>query len=89
VIYAVSLDPPDRNRAFAASIGGGAIVLSDEDGATSTAYGTRALGGLYAKRVTFFIDAAGIIRRVDDDVDPANHGPDVLRALGEMLSSRE
>jgi len=87
VVYAVSLDPPDRNRAFAESIGGGAIVLSDEDGATSTAYGTRALGGLYAKRVTFFIDASGIVRRVDDDVDPGNHGPDVLRALGEIQSS--
>jgi peroxiredoxin Q/BCP len=89
VSYAVSLDDPEKNKAFAESIGGGAIVLSDTDKKVSRAYGVLALGGLYAKRVTFVIDSDGIVRSIDDDVEPASHGPDLVRAVGELLASGE
>jgi peroxiredoxin Q/BCP len=85
----VSLDPPDRNRAFAESIGAKLPLLSDPDGRAARAYGVLAPGGSHARRWTFFIGADGAIRRIDRDVNPATHGADVLRALGELAVPKE
>jgi peroxiredoxin len=41
----VSLDPPERNREFADSLGAGFPVLSDPDGKAARAYGVLAPGG--------------------------------------------
>ena len=78
----VSLDPRDRNREFAESHGATFPVLSDPTGEAARAYGV--LRGGFARRWTFYIDAAGIIRRIDRDVRAASHGGDVARALGEL-----
>ena len=47
-------------------------------------FGVLALGGLYARRWTFYIDDSGIVRHIDKDVSPASHGQDVARQLGEL-----
>ena len=47
-------------------------------------YGVLRMAGLYAARVTFYIDKAGKIVRIDDDVDTETHGPDVIRSLEEL-----
>ena len=43
-----------------------------------------AFGGLYAKRWTFYIDAKGVIRHIDKDVDTATHGQDIVTKLREL-----
>jgi peroxiredoxin Q/BCP len=80
----VSLDDAEKNRAFAESVGAGFVLLSDPDKTAANAYGVIGLGGLYARRWTFYVDADGIVRFVDKDVTPATHGEDVVRKLGEL-----
>jgi peroxiredoxin Q/BCP len=80
----ISLDDVKRNSAFAESVGAGFVLLSDPGKENAERYGVLAMGGLYARRWTFFIDANGLVRRIDKDVSPATHGEDVVRALAEL-----
>jgi peroxiredoxin len=40
-----------------------------------------ALGGLYARRWTFYIDEAGRIRQIDKSVNVSSAGQDIARNL--------
>jgi peroxiredoxin Q/BCP len=80
----VSLDRPDRNREFAAALGARHVVLSDPSGAAARAYGVAALGGLFARRWTFYIDAGGMVRHVDREVRTATAGQDIVRRLEQL-----
>jgi peroxiredoxin Q/BCP len=80
----VSLDDAQKNREFASSVGAGFVLLSDPDQSNAERYGVLALGGLYARRWTFFIDANGIVRRIDKNVRPETAGEDVVRALADL-----
>jgi peroxiredoxin Q/BCP len=80
----VSLDAPERNRAFAESLGADRVLLSDPSGTAAEAYGVTALWGLYARRWTFYIDSDGIIRDIDKDVHVETAGQDIARKLGEL-----
>ena len=80
----MSLDDPEKNRAFAESVGASFVLLSDPDKKAAEAYGVLAMGGLYTRRITFYIDAEGKIARIDRNVDAADHGPEVIRALNEL-----
>jgi peroxiredoxin Q/BCP len=80
----VSLDEPDKNRAFAESVGANFVLLSDPSKENAERYGVLAFGGLYARRWTFYIDSKGIIRRIDKDVDTKTHGQEVVKALSEL-----
>jgi len=80
----VSLDDADRNRAFAESVGAGFVLLSDPEKQVADEYGVLALGGLYARRWTFYIDEAGIVRFIDKDVSTSTHGQDVAARLAEL-----
>jgi peroxiredoxin Q/BCP len=82
--FMVSLDDPDKNREFAESLGAKFVLLSDPEKKTADAYGVLAVGGLYARRWTFYIDRAGVVRYIDRDVDTSSHGQDVVRRLGEL-----
>ena len=55
-------------------------MLCDTSGAVVRDYGVRGLFGL-ARRVTFLIDAAGVIRKVYTRVSPRSHAAEVLRDL--------
>ncbi len=59
-------------------------VVSDPDAATAKRYDVLGFGGLYAKRWTFYIDAAGVLRYVDKDVDPATAGQDIVERLEQL-----
>ena len=83
-VFMVSLDDAEKNRAFAASLGAKQVLLSDPTGATAKAYGVTALGGLYARRWTFYIDAEGVLREIDKDVNVETAGQDIARKLGEL-----
>lgn len=80
----ISLDDAEKNRAFAESVGAKFVLLSDPEKKVAEQYGVIGLGGLYARRWTFFIDRAGVVRYIDRDVDTATHGQDVARRLGEL-----
>lgn len=80
----VSLDSPEKNREFAESVGASLVILSDPGKQSAKAFGVLALGGLYAKRWTFYIDSKGVIRHVDKQVRTSTHGEDVVRKLTEL-----
>ncbi len=79
-----SLDRVERNREFAESVGANFVILSDPQGEVARAYGVLAEGGKYARRQTFYIDPDGVVRGVDRDVSPADHGAAIARRLGEL-----
>ena len=77
----MSLDDPEKNAEFAAAMKAETPVVSDPKGATAKRYGVLAMGGLYARRWTFYIDGEGILRAIDKDVRPATAGEDIVRKL--------
>lgn len=80
----VSLDSEEKNRSFAEALGANFPLLSDPDGQVAKAYGVLGLTRLFAKRRTFYIDEEGVIRHVEKEIDPATHGAQVARTLGEL-----
>ena len=80
----VSLDDPEKNRAFAESLETQQTLLSDTTGDAAQAYGVAGFGGLFAKRWTFYIDREGVIREIDKSVDVGSAGQDIARRLGEL-----
>jgi peroxiredoxin Q/BCP len=80
----VSLDGAEKNKAFAESVGAHFVLLSDPEKVNAKAFGVLGLGGSFAKRWTFYIDRAGIIRYIDKDVETGTHGEDIVRKLGEL-----
>jgi peroxiredoxin Q/BCP len=59
-------------------------LLSDPTGETAKAYGVAGLGGLFAKRWTFYIDRAGVIRKIDKNVSPSSAGADIAATLSTL-----
>ncbi len=84
-----SLDPPEKNKAFAEAQSGNFPLLSDPDKKVAEAYGVLAMGVSYAKRWTFYIDRAGIIQYIDKSVDPESAGPDIVKRLDEIGLSKQ
>jgi peroxiredoxin Q/BCP len=80
----VSLDKPEKNAEFAASLSGNFPVLSDPGKQAAEAYGVLGFAGLYAKRWTFYIDAEGVIRYIDKNVKTSKAGADIARRLAEL-----
>jgi len=80
----VSLDDTKKNRAFAESLGAKHVLLSDPAKVAADAYGVTALGGLYTRRWTFYIDREGVIRSIDKDVNVESAGQDIARTLAEL-----
>lgn len=83
VLY-VSLDTPEKNAEFAASMGAALPVVSDLKGKVAKEFGVLGLGGLYTKRWTFYIDAEGILRAIDKEVHPETAGADIIGKLREL-----
>jgi peroxiredoxin Q/BCP len=82
--FAASVDGPETNSSFAASLGLDYPILSDPGKDTARAYGVLGATG-FAQRWTFFIGGDGQILAIDKAVKPGTHGADVvekLRALG-------
>ena len=80
----MSLDTPEKNREFAESLGAKHVLLSDPGGETARAYGVAGIGGLFAKRWTFYVDREGVIREIDRKVATTTAGQDMARKLGEL-----
>jgi peroxiredoxin Q/BCP len=75
-----STDSEEDNRGFAEKNEASFPILSDPGKETAKAYGV--LSGMgFAKRWTFYIDADGVIQKIDKDVDPRSAGADLLANL--------
>ena len=81
--FAASVDPPETNAKFAASIGADYPILSDPTKAAARAYGVLAPSGM-ASRWTFYIGPDGRILEIDKQVRASSHGADVARRLQEF-----
>ena len=81
--FAVSVDTPETNAKFAASLAVDYPILSDPTGDTARAYGVLAASG-YAARRTFYIGADGRILAIDKEVHAASHGRDIVARLDEL-----
>jgi len=84
----VSLDGLEKHKAFAESLKLNFPLVADSDQKLASAFGVQRLWGLlpFAKRVTFVVDAPGVVRNVissefniDKHVDEAIA---TLRAIG-------
>ena len=80
----VSVDDPEKNRAFAESLSAELVLLSDTTKTSARAYGVSALGGLYTRRWTFYIDPDGLIRHIDKNVQLESAGQEIARNLQEL-----
>lgn len=58
-------------------------ILSDYDKTVSDNYGVLSSSG-FARRWTFYIDPAGIIKKIDKRVSTSSAGPDLARHLQEL-----
>jgi len=83
VLY-VSLDTPEKNAEFAASMSAEFPVVSDQKGVVAKRFGVLGIGGLYSRRWTFYVDSTGILRAIDKQVAPATAGADIVRTLQEL-----
>lgn len=86
VIVGVSVDSTDSHKDFCTKEGLNFRLLSDPDGAVSTAYNSMMeyKGMKLSARNTFLIDPQGQLVRVFAGVKPAGHSDEVLAALDEL-----
>ena len=85
--FGASVDTPDTNRAFAASLGIDYPILSDPGKGVARAYGVLGASG-FPSRWTFFIGKDGRILDIDKQVRPASHGADVAGKLSQFSTPR-
>lgn len=83
-VFMVSFDAPEKNADFAKSLGANLVLLSDPKGDAANAFGVSALGGMYAKRWTYYVDKDGVIRFVDKAVKTPTAGKDIAAKLAEL-----
>ena len=82
--FTASVDPPQKNREFAESVGADYPILSDPDKTTARAYGVTGAIQPWASRWTFYIGIDGRILFIDKEVHPASHAADVAAKLAEL-----
>ena len=84
MLFSVSVDTPETNKAFAQSLGVDYPLLSDPTRAVATAYGVVDDDQPFASRWTFFIGLDGRILHIDKQVSPATHGKMIAAKLAEL-----
>ena len=75
-VFGISADDTESHKKFADKYNLPFALLSDTTKETIKAYG--ADGMLFSKRISYLIDADGIIAKAYDKVDPAHHGAEIL-----------
>ncbi len=83
-LFGISVQGVESHKAFAEKEKLNFHLLADEERKVARNYGVLAPLGNYARRVTFFIDPKGIIRRIDEQVNVRTHGEDVVKILEEL-----
>ena len=83
-VFMVSMDTVEKNTEFAKATGPKQVLLSDPHGDVADAYGVAGMGGLYAKRWTFYVDKDGVVRAIDQAVETETAGQDIVKKLDEL-----
>ena len=82
--FAVSVDPQQKNKEFAESLGADYPILSDPEKTVAKAYDVlMPLVGI-AKRWTFYIGKDGKILYIDKDIKTESAGADIAAKLGQL-----
>ncbi len=81
--FMASTDQPEDNKRFAEEHSATFPILSDPAKEMTAAYGVLSARG-YASRWTFYIDADGVIQKIDKKVSPASAGADLVKSLDEL-----
>ena len=85
MIWGISFDTVEENRAFAEKFKFPFDLLSDPDRMVGLAYGAcDAAGDTHARRISFLIDADGRVHRAYDEVQPAKHAAEVLADVTKL-----
>lgn len=85
VVVGVSADSAESHRSFSQTFRLPFTLLSDADGAVRRLYGVPSTLGLFAGRVTYVIDRAGIVRLVfNSQLRPGAHIRRAMAALRTM-----
>jgi peroxiredoxin Q/BCP len=79
-LFMASTDDIETAVAFAEQNNANFPILADASQTVSDAYGVLGSGGM-AKRWTFYIDAEGIISKIDKNVNPRTAGRQLLENL--------
>jgi thioredoxin-dependent peroxiredoxin len=85
-VIGVSVDPAEKNEEFRATCDLAFPLVSDEGAELTTDIGVLKDYGEYgwlARRVTFLLDADGVVERIWDVADAAAHPDEVLAAVTE------
>jgi len=59
-------------------------ILSDPEKKTATDFGVLNQAGSYAQRWTFYVGVDGLIKHIQKDVNPRNHGDDVAATVESL-----
>jgi|TARA_Y100000310_G_scaffold286289_1_gene310322 peroxiredoxin Q/BCP len=78
--FMASTDTIEDNTAFAAEHEATFPILADPKKSMCGSYGVLSQGG-YARRWTYYIDADGIIRKIDKEVNPRTAGEQLVDNL--------
>jgi len=88
VIVGISSDSVASHRRFAAKEHLTFRLLSDRQGAVRERYGVDKTLGIWPGRVTFVIDAEGVVRRIySSQIQPARHSREALDAIDTLGTS--
>lgn len=85
--FMASVDPLDKNIAFAEATDADFPLLSDPTTEVAEAYGVLRTGN-YAARQTIYIGVDGTVLKVDSQVNPATSAQDMAATLGELGIAR-
>ena len=81
--FMVSVDSLEDNTAFAEQNHASFPVLANPEKDMVEAYGALMPVG-FANRWTYYIDADGVILKIDKDTDPETAGEVMARTMGEL-----
>jgi peroxiredoxin Q/BCP len=86
-VVGVSSDSTDAHKAFASKHALPFTLVSDGDGKVRKAYGVKKTLGLFPGRVTYVIDAKGVVRHVfDSQLNTSKHVREALETLARIKS---
>ncbi len=86
-VYGISTDKVEAQARFAKAESLDYPLLADPDGKAGRAYGVLGERRPYARRVTFVIDASGVVRHVFERVNVRKHGEEVVAVLKKLGAS--
>lgn len=80
-LFGISTDNAESHRAFAEKHNLPFTLLADTNAEVTARYGVKMPAVKMAKRHSFLIDPDGIIKKIYEDVTPADHPDEILKDL--------